>query len=232
MAYVTGFLPVAQGVAVYAALSRHADALKSSGDSRTRGQIMADTFVERVTGQAVAGGVPVEVQLVMTDKSLLGGDHTPGHLVGYGPIPAALARSLARADGTDGVAAAAKVWVRRVFTSPASGELVALESRRREFTGLLRKFLVLRDEVCRTPWCDAPIRHADHVLRAADGGPTTSDNGQGLCQACNMSKEAPGWRSDVSREGPRRSVVVETPTGHRYASTAPDPPGDFSPRGP
>ncbi len=223
MAYVTGLLPVAQGVAVYAALTKRADSLKASGDPRTRGQIMADTFVERVTGQSAAGAVPVEVQLVMTDRALLGDDHEPARVVGYGPVPAWLGRSLVRATGA--TAEQARAWVRRLYTSPATGGLVAMDSRRREFTGLLRQFLVVRDEVCRTPWCDAPIRHLDHAARAADGGPTSEDNGQGLCVACNQAKEAPGWRATASRAGPRHAVTTTTPTGHRYTSTAPDPPG-------
>ena len=40
------------------------------GMSAGAGQIMADTLVERVTGQASADRVPVEVQLVITDRSL------------------------------------------------------------------------------------------------------------------------------------------------------------------
>lgn len=223
MAYVTGLLPVAQGVAVYAALTRHADSLKASGDARTRGQIMADTLVERVTGQSTAGAVPVEVQLVMTDRALLGGDHEPARMVGYGPVPAWLGRSLLESTGS--VADQAKAWVRRLYTSPTTGELVAMDSRRRLFTGMLRQFLVLRDEVCRTPWCDAPIRQVDHTERAADGGPTTRVNGGGRCVACNLAKEAPGWEARASRDGPRHAITVTTPTGHGYTSTAPDPPG-------
>lgn len=223
MAFVTGLLPVAQGVAVPPALSRHADTLRATGDTRTRGQIMADTLVERVTGQATASAVPVEIQLVMTDRALLGGDEAPARVVGHGPVPASLARSLVGATGT--VAEQAKAWVRRLYTSPTTGELVAMDSRRRDFTGVLRQFLVVRDEVCRMPWCDAPIRHGDHVRRAADGGHTSADNGQGLCEACNQAKEAPGWRGRVSRAGPRHTVTIETPTGRVYTSAAPDPPG-------
>ena len=227
MAYVTGLLPVAEGVAVYAALTRHADTLKATGDPRTRGQIMADTFVERVTGQSTAAAVPVEVQLVMTDRALLGDDHEPARVVGYGPVPAWLARSLLAATGE--VATQAKAWVRRLYTSPATGDLVAMDSRRRLFTGKLRQFLVLRDEVCRTPWCDAPIRHLDHTERATDGGPTTQVNGGGRCVACNHTKEAPGWEARASRDGPRdgprHAITLTTPTGHTYTSTAPDPPG-------
>ncbi len=223
MAYVTGLLPVAQGVAVYAALAKHADTLRASGDPRGRGQIMADTFVERLTGQATAAAVPVEVQLVMTDKTLLGEDHEPARLVGHGPVPAWLARSLLTATGP--IADQAKAWVRRLFTSPTTGALVAMDSRRREFTGLLRQFLIIRDEVCRTPWCDAPIRHLDHTRRAADGGPTSQVNGQGMCAACNLVKEAPGWHATASRDGPRHTITTTTPTGHTHTSTAPDPPG-------
>ena len=47
MTYVTALLPVAQGVGVYAALKRAAD---TTFDDRSRGQVMADTLVERVTG--------------------------------------------------------------------------------------------------------------------------------------------------------------------------------------
>jgi hypothetical protein len=224
MSYLTGFLPVAQGVAVHTALSRHADALRSAGDGRSRGQIMADTLVERITGQASAPAVPVEVQLVMTDRTALGADDTPGHLVGHGPVPASLARDLLRRSGT--VADQAMTWVRRLYTSPTTGELVAMDSRRREFPGLLSRFLVLRDEACRTPWCDAPIRHRDHVVPVALGGETSADNGEGLCEACNYAKEAVGWTAQAARADPGpHTVTITTPTGHRYTSVAPDPPG-------
>ncbi len=218
MSYVTGLLPVAQGVAVHAALTKHAESLRAAGDPRSRGQIMADTFVERLTGQAQATGVPVEVQLVMTDRTLLGGDDAPVRLVGHGPVPAFLARALLTADDET------RAWIRRLYRHPVSGELVAMESRRRDFPAGLRRFLVVRDEVCRTPWCDAPIRHADHVRKAADGGPTSAANGQGLCESCNQAKEAPGWQhtATASRAGP---ITLRTPTGHCYTSQPPDLPG-------
>jgi hypothetical protein len=224
MAYLTGFLPVAQGVAVHAALTRHADSVRAGGDGRSRGQIMADTLVERVTGQAAAPEVPVEVQLVMTDAALFAGDETPARLAGYGVIPASLGRQVVR--GVDDIAERAKVWVRRLYTSATTGELVAMDSRRRLFCGELRRFVVLRDDLCRTPWCDAPIRHADHPLPVAVGGETTAENAQGLCVSCNQAKEATGWTASTQRAGPApHTVVTTTPTGHRYSSAAPAPPG-------
>jgi hypothetical protein len=181
---------------------------------------MADTMVERITGQVTAGAVNVEIGLVMAETTLLGADDFPTHVTDYGSVPASVARQIARE--------ADRVWLRRLFTSPANGSLVAMDSRRRTFDGELRRFLVLRDESCRTSWCDAPVRHADHIVRAADGGATSGDNAQGLCEACNYAKEAHGWKA-TKVAGGRHRVEVITPTGHRYLSTAPDPPGTRRP---
>ena len=99
-----------------------------------------------------------------------------------------------------------------------------MDSRARRFRAGLRQLLVLRDQSCRTPWCNAPIRHLDHVTPVEIGGPTSEDNGQGLCEACNHAKEHPGW-STRRRGGPGQVVDTITPTGHRYQSRAPAPPG-------
>jgi hypothetical protein len=177
-------------------------------------------MVERVTGRATAEGVAVEVQLVMTDAALLGGDHTPAVVDGYGPVPAPLARRWLRDT-------AAAVWLRRLYTSPDAGALVAMDSTRRTFTGNLRRFIRVRDGLCRTPWCGAPIRHVDHPHRAADGGGTSVRNSQGLCEACNQAKDALGWRARAGTDG---TVETTTPTGHRYVSRV--PPGPTARAGP
>lgn len=221
MARLTALLPVAQGVATYAALTRDADTAIAAGDPRGRAQIMCDTLVERTTGQSSAPAVPVEVHLVMSAESLLA-THGPGSdepaLIDGLPIPAGRARDLLASPDAPG-------WVRRLLRAPGTGELIAMESRRRAFSPAQRRFLRLRDQLCRTPWCDAPIRHADHVVPADAGGPTAVDNGQGYCEACNYAKQAPGWRQTVtSRAGPHE-VAITTPTGHAYSSRAPNPPG-------
>ncbi|MDQ4053379.1 MAG: HNH endonuclease, partial [Actinomycetota bacterium] len=84
----------------------------------------------------------------------------------------------------------------------------------------LAELIRLRDQRCRTPWCDAPVRHTDHAEAVAEGGPTTKRNGQGLCEACNHAKQAPGWTARP-RPGPRHTIETITPTGHSYTSTAP-----------
>ncbi len=54
------------------------------------------------------------------------------------------------------------VWVHRLYTAPGTGELVAMDSKARFFPPGLRRFIQVRDDACRTPYCDAPIRHDDH----------------------------------------------------------------------
>jgi hypothetical protein len=222
MSRFCGFLPVAQGVAAYTALSREADRRTAEGDERSRGQIMADTLVERVTGQQTAGAVPVEVQLVLPAQTLLAGGDEPGDLVGAGPIPAGVARGLV-------IDPDAKVWLRRVYARPADGSLVAMDSKRRTFPKGLRRLLQVRDRTCRTPWCGAPIRHSDHVVPVAEGGKTSAANGQSLCEACNYTKQAPGWRARPGPGGAGDDVTITTPTGQHYTSRPPPLPAARAP---
>ncbi len=49
---------------------------------------MADTLVERVTGQTTASDVAVTVNVVMNNSTLFGGDDAPAQLDALGPIPA------------------------------------------------------------------------------------------------------------------------------------------------
>ena len=221
MTYLTALLPVAQGVAAYAALTRAADQARASGDDRSRGQVMADTLVASVLTRsaepAPVPAVPVAVNLTVSDATLLGGGHQPGWVAGYGPVPAGFARELVATAIAD-----AQATLRRLYTT-STGALVAMDSRARAFPAGLRLFIDLRDQSCRTPWCDAPIRHRDHVVPDHAGGPTGATNGQGLCEACNQAKEAPGFTATTVGG----TVVTTTPTGHQVRSRAPDlPPGD------
>jgi hypothetical protein len=236
MAFVSGYVPAAQGVAVFKALDVAARTARSEGDSRSLDQIKADTFVQRLTGQASAEAVPFEVGLVMTDTTLLEGDQTPARLEHHGPIPAGLARELLSRAETAGT----RGWLRRLFTDPVDGTVATIDTRRRRFDGPLRRLVVHRDQHCRTPWCGAPIRDADHVVAHSLGGPTTADNGQGLCQACNLARAAPGWTARRGTEDGRPTrqpvVITTTPTGATHPSAPPPvlpgwPPGLHDPPG-
>ncbi|APX00635.1 hypothetical protein BWQ92_01890 [Arthrobacter sp. QXT-31] len=268
MTYLTALLPAHEGVAAYTALSAHADALRSAGDPRSKNQAMADTLVESVTG--TPGGISgIDINLVMTDRTLLQADSEPARLTGYGTVPAAWARELlnpeqaserggeeshgqgrcpegssqqasgqatvGRQDASGSNASGSKaghkdtvkelkIWLRRLYTAPDTGDLVAMDSKRRLFPPPLRRFIQVHDDTCRTPYCDAPIRHHDHIIPWHNNGPTSITNGAGLCEACNHTKELPGWKAQP-RPGPRHTIEITTPTGHTYHSTAPPLPG-------
>lgn len=224
MAYVTALLPMAEGVACHAALATAAASATATGDQRTRRQIMADTLVARVlspdTDDTAAPATPVRVHLTVSDRTLLGRGDEAAHIRGYGSIPAEVAPELVHAAATAGVAE-----LRRVYTQPDTGAVVAMDRTTRMFPTSLAELIRLRDPVCRTPWCDAPVRHIDHIQPVSRGGTTTFENGQGLCEACNYAKRAPGWKTEtVHSPNGRHRVRITTPTGHIHHSLAPPPP--------
>ncbi|MFL6175826.1 MAG: DUF222 domain-containing protein [Ornithinibacter sp.] len=275
MAYLTILGPMVEVVGAAAALRRHAQSVVSGQcphelpEGRGTGAVQADTALQLLSGRAEGQPQPVEVHLVMTDRSLLGsGDQErsvmePARIPGHGPLPAPVARAWVRGDaggrgsstggdsmgipssssagtagsGRTGIAGggttlhrAASVWLRRLYTSPDGIDLVSMDSRRRTFSGHLRRMLVLRDDVCRTPWCEAPIAHADHTVPAREGTATSFELGTGRCARCNYGKEAPGWAAVVLTGEPGHSessgetapaILVTTPLGRSYVSRPP-----------
>jgi hypothetical protein len=102
MVYLTALVPMRQGVQAYAQLEAHADAARAGGDERGAGQVMADTLIERVTGREPgrADEVPVTINLLVSDRTLLAGGDEPAVVVegagaGVGTVPGPVARHLA-----------------------------------------------------------------------------------------------------------------------------------------
>ena len=218
MSLLTSYLPAEQGIACMKSLQDHTDAAKAAGDPRCRDQIMADTLVERVTGQAHASDVNAELQIVMPLDALLDANDQPAaELEGYGSLPADIAAQvLATSKG--------RLWWRRLYAAPAGGPLAGGDPCRRRFDGFLRKLIILRDQRCRDPFCDAPIRHIDHIERYTDGGLTIYPNGRGECERGNYAREMPGWDVEAvssGLDGRQHTIKIITPTGHGYLSRAP-----------
>ncbi len=221
MARVSLLTTLQKAVGVVATLRRDATTMVGTGETadpadpnetpRTRDQIMADLAVERITGQTSAAAVPAEVQVVMSMESLMNVDETPAWLSGYGPIPADTARKWLANEET-------AVFLRRAFTKPTTNQLVNMESKARDFPPGLRKMVKMRDDICRTPYCEAPIRDVDHIRPVHDGGTTTWQNASGLCAGCNQTKENTGWQ----HHGNPEFLRVTTPTGHHYTVSTPE----------
>ncbi|KAA1376286.1 HNH endonuclease signature motif containing protein [Aeromicrobium fastidiosum] len=203
--------PAEQILAAYKTLDDWATGLRSTGDPRTRGQIMCQTLVERVTGLAYADGADVELQLVLDAKTLLAGPDgdTPVELTGYGPIAP---------DVADDIIARAKTAsVRRLLVDPVDGTLLVREKRRRRFDRTTSAHVRARDKYCRQPGCDLAIRDDDHIRSHQHAGPSIADNAQGLCKRSHTIKHQPGWQ--VTGDG--KITKWTTPTGHTYTSTPP-----------
>jgi hypothetical protein len=263
MAWLSILGPLTDVVGAFAALkkaeqSRHVatgdpavDAARAA-DERGRGAWMADTALELLSGRCEGQVQPVEVALVMREEAIVrtgegsdgsvffrsgnGRDFTGAggrdevEVPGWGAMPGEMAREhlLRLCD------AGTATWLRRLWTAPGGTNLVAMDSRRRLFSGVLRQLIELRDATCRVPFCGAPIRDIDHVSPHARGGETSAANAMSDCQGHNLVKEAPGWSAEVTSTGldpgGPHEVTLTTPTGTEYTCTAPPLLGHGRPR--
>jgi hypothetical protein len=219
MADLVAHLPAEQAAACVGALHRAVNDHYVTAESvtRSRSQILADTLVERLTGQATAGDVAVEVQVVMPVEALLDPDSPlPAQIAGHGPVPAQIARELLATT-------AGRKTLRRLVTR--DGIVIGGDSRRRAFDGVLETFIRARDgNRCTEPYCDAPIRHIDHVRRWTDGGRTEFVNGRGLCEFHNHAREPLQTRRTAARR-PRRTSARPAAGPRAETCAPPDRPG-------
>jgi hypothetical protein len=166
--------------------------------------------------------IPVKPQIRITiaATTLLGLDDRPGHLHGYGPIPADLAAQIAT-DAT---------W-QRLLTDPVTGILTDYSTTTYQPGKLLRQAVVARDQTCCFPQCDRPAHFADldhihpfdhtldpNTLPAGSPGQTRAQNLQPLCRAHHLAKTHHGWEPV---RNPATGITIWTaPTGHVYARPA------------
>ncbi|MGP9538685.1 DUF222 domain-containing protein [Brachybacterium sp. AOP43-C2-M15] len=154
----------------------------------------------------------LDVGIVITETALLGQDDDAetALLEGYGTLPAHIVQDTLlgrppghlRHDEAEHPDEEVSAFFRRLYAAPRAGDLVAMESTARAFPAGLARMLRWRDTTCRTPWCNATIRHSDHVVPVQHGGPTSYANGQGLCARCNLLKEHGLWvLTPLSRAG-------------------------------
>ncbi|WP_269147284.1 HNH endonuclease [Brachybacterium muris] len=268
MARISATLRALDASAVMKHLHAGAEASRAAGARDSFGALQADHLVASIVGgpteldptlpapTASAPGARLDVGVVITDRALLGCADEAEHarIEGYGPVPAHIITDalLGRPPGTitpkapergcgEHTDTSAAAVFRRLYSHPVTGELVAMESRARAFPVGLARMIRWRDQTCRTPWCNARIRHLDHIAPHARGGATSYDNGQGLCARCNYLKEHGQWSvhrtttpSPVASSPVAPSPAVD-PTAIRWASPhgargiSPTPPSEPPP---
>ena len=184
------------------------------------GSVVTDRSVGSVGGSHAGGAdpervpmpVPVNpgkplIQVTIPYDALTGRTDEPGHLVGYGPLPADLARRIA-ADA---------VW-KRLVTDPLSGALLDHGRTTYRPPAALAEFVRARDLTCRHPTCRRPAAASelDHAIAWSDGGDTAAHNLYSSCgRHHHLKHDVPGWRVTLH---PDATITWTTPTGHRYAS--------------
>jgi hypothetical protein len=143
----------------------------------------------------------VTINVVVSDQVLLGDQDGAAEIDGYGPVPASLARHLASAPPDAAVA------IRRLYATPTSGALVAMDSTSRCFPAGLATYIRLRDRTCRTPWCDAPVRHTDHIQPASKTGPPPPTTGKGCAKPATTPNKHPAGPNNTSTPAPRGTMT-------------------------
>ena len=170
---------------------------------------MADTLVERVTGQAAAADVNIELHLLMPLTSLLDPHNpTPAEIAGYGPIPAGTAHDLLRSSR-------GRRWWRRLFTAPADGPIIGGDRFRRRFDGPLATLIRLRDRTCRDPTATHRSATSTTCIAASTADPPPWPTAAGCAPAATTSAKCPA--------GPPPSPTTADTTT-RTLSPSPPPP--------
>jgi hypothetical protein len=143
---------------------------------------MAETAHTNRTGAEGSSGVkpPVQVNVVVDFDALIG-RHRPGtdraYIAGFGPVPVSAVREIL----DNAFLVAAVMHGTEVAKIKRLGRHVPLE---------LRDALRIRDRFrCTTPGCTHWAHlEMDHTTPYAQGGPTSYDNLDHLCDTCHKQK--------------------------------------------
>jgi hypothetical protein len=173
--------------------AHRADALIALADAA-----LADRALPRAHGRRV------ELQVLIELPTLLGLRDNPAELVGYGPIPASMARELA-ADAA---------W-RRLVVDPTTGHLLDYGRRTYRAPSALADYLMARDRRCRFVGCGQPAFRCDidHVEPYEKGGRTSGANCCMLCRRHHRLKTRGRWKLELRPDG---SVSWQSAAGFEY----------------
>ncbi|TDW84208.1 uncharacterized protein DUF222 [Kribbella pratensis] len=151
------------------------------------------------------------IEVLVPITTLLGVDDDPCELTGYGPIPAEMARRIAR-DGT---------W-RRLLTDPTNGTVLEASTTRHDPGTVVTETLLARHPVCAWPGCNRTSRQCDrdHATPFKQSGRTNLTGLVPYCEYHHVIKDtkAWGWTTTAHPDG---SVTLTAPTGHRYTTVPP-----------
>ncbi len=222
MAWFGALLPAEDAVGAHTAVSGVARSLMVEGETRTRAQIEADVFRDLlvdatgltpsagdgaapVASPAARRGVRPEVLIHVPVLTAMGKSDDAALLDGYGPIDADTARQLcAEAPG-----------FLRILTDPEDGATLSFGRTTYRVPAELKRYLRVRDEVCRFVGCTRNAAHCDidHTVPWAEDGDTVEANLAHLCRGHHRLKERNRWKV---RHDPGGILNWTSPTGRTY----------------
>lgn len=198
MAKLAAILPAVEARQAYDLLTTDVKALHKDG--RTTDQKRADCFIDRFLGNAVHRDVQVHVTVPM--ETLLGLTEDPGLLDGYGPIPADMARELAKHGPWRGI------------LLDEYRHATALGTHKYRPDAATREFTTVRDGgTCTAPGCTNPIEELDHVV-PWPRGKTAATQLKGIC-SWHHHRKHDNYTVTLSADG---SAEWVTPQGRRYTT--------------
>lgn len=206
-----------------AVLERTLDRLAATvcpADPRTKAQRRADALsaltavpatlgcecADQACGPADPGpSAPVVIHVLAEASALTADGPTGGYLPGYGSIPPAMLRELAR----------------HAKLRPVNPTALSCPEARYRPSTALAEFIRCRDLHCRFPGCDKPAEFCDidHSVPWQEGGPTHPSNLSLRCRAHHLLKTFytgdNGWDE---RQFPDGTIVFTSPTGRTYTT--------------
>ncbi|MEO8907912.1 MAG: DUF222 domain-containing protein, partial [Microbacteriaceae bacterium] len=207
MGWLHHYLPIAAAVGIYETTNQIAKGVQGATESRTLDQLRCDVLTDLIdlgvdaflggtgspdsaagdvmddaaddaadvpgsTGQRISAVRP-SVYVTVPVMTLMGLSDEPAALEGYGPIDPEIARQLA--------AEAPSFY--RILTDPVTGTVLDIDRKRYRPPADMRRWLRVRDQTCRFPFCgrraiDCDI---DHTLAWEGDGKTRTPNLAHLC---------------------------------------------------
>ena len=221
MATIEAVLPAPDAMAVWNALTACAHAQDRPEDARTLAHKRADALTSWANRALEDPSLPthhgrrrLETQVVVDLPTLLILADNPGELVGFGPIPATMARQLA----------ADSCW-RRLVTHPVTGHLLDYGTELYEPPRAIRDYVLHRDQTCRFPGCSQPAYRTDldHTVAfdgSESGGSTASTNLHCLCRRHHRLKTHGAWTVSTA-DSETDELLWTSPRGKEYSSIPP-----------
>ncbi len=222
MAWFGALLSAEDAIGAHAAVSGIARGLMVEGETRTRSQIEADVFRDLivdatgltpsaapdttpVASPAARRGVRAEVFIHVPVLTAMGRSDDAGLLDGYGPVDADTARALC-ADAPGFL---------RILSDPEDGATLSFGRTTYQVPAELKRYLRVRDEVCRFVGCSRSASHCDidHSIPWAEDGETVEANLAHLCRGHHRLKERKRWKV---RHDPGGVLAWTSPTGRTY----------------